>query len=699
MLHTFLWFFCVLAMQRAVLHLPAHRLFWWQTLSKTITLWWCALIVAEWNTAAEASPLDSLRRVIARKAHDTNTVKALNAYAMQIHETFPDSTRLLAQQAFQLSESLNYAAGKAMSLNYIGVSHYIQNNYEKALESYLQALCAHEQADNMTGVAAVLNNVGMVYRDMKNFTTALTHYFRARHLNDSLGNTLFLSRNLNNIGIAYEELGMLDSALWYHNHSLRLKQHLKEASGIATSLRNIGKVQLRLGRLNEALVELRRSLATEGASKQTRAQALLDVSEVYARQQQTEQAQDYAERALRLAQEMRSALLQQQAHEALSRHAKALGNPDNALYHYQTAVSIRDSLFNEQSSRRLAAVQTNYELERQRSQIELLTKDKALEANVKNSLIIVSLLLAVLLTLAAVAYRSKRKSEQQLRATNEDLDSALTQLQSAQTQLVHSEKMAAVGQLTAGMMHEINNPNAMVSSAVQSLQERLDEVERYFFSLVSEEDQTSEAAQHFAMLLSDVRKITALAETGSERITAIVAQLQQFSKHQRSELYESWLHDELSASVEMARYQCATTTFTLAVPESVSFAAHWGELHQVWANVLMNAAEAGATAVHITASVQANMLSVEITDNGRGMSAEVLKRAFEPFFTTKPVGKGTGLGLAIAYSTVQKHHGSMNISSAPNKGTTVLITLPIPQNTVARVLVRQQQQQLADALP
>jgi signal transduction histidine kinase len=652
-----------------------------------------------WHTAAEAAPLDSLRRIIARKAQDTNSVKALNAYAMQIHETFPDSTRLLAQQALQLSETLHYAAGKAMSLNYIGVSHYIQNNYEKALESYLQALRAHEQASNMTGVSAVLNNVGMVYRDMKNFTTALTYYFRARHLNDSLGNTLFLSRNLNNIGIVYEELGMLDSALWYHSHSLTLKQQLKEQSGIATSLRNIGKVQLTLGRLAEALVDLRRSLTTEGASKQTRAQALLDVSEVYVRQQQPEQARDYAERALLLAQEMRSALLQQQAHEALSRHAKLLGNPANALSHYQTAVSIRDSLFNEQSSRRLAALQTNYELERQRNQIELLTKDKALEQNVKNSLIIVSLLLAVLLTLAAVAYRSKRKSEQQLRATNEDLDSALTQLQSAQTQLVHSEKMAAVGQLTAGMMHEINNPNAMVSSAVQTVQERLDEVERYFFSLVSEEDKTSQAAQHFAVLVKDARKIASLAETGSERITAIVAQLQQFSKHQRSELYESWLHDELGASVEMARYQFTATTFTLTVPESVRFAAHWGELNHVWMNALLNAAEAGATAVNIMATAQNNVLNVEIADNGNGMSTEVLKRAFEPFFTTKPVGKGTGLGLAIAYSTVQKHHGSMNISSAPNKGTTVIITLPIPQKNVVRVIERQQQQQLADILP
>ena len=431
-----------------------------------------------------------MRDTAPRGVVSAGTVKALNEYAMLLHETFPDSTRMLALRALALADSLQDWKGKAQSLNVIGVSYFIQNNYEKALEYYLQALTLREKVSDMSGVAGTLNNVGMVYRDMKEYSTALTYYFRALRLNDSLKNLQFYVRNLNNIGVAYENINAFDSALVFHRRSIEMKREIGDKAGIASSLRNIGKVYLRMKRYGEALETLREGLLIKETGKQVRALILLDMAQVYEETDQAKPAVNNANAAMLLGRELGAALIEQNAHELLARLYKRTGDHKSALDNYQRFIAIRDSLFNDKSARRLAALQTNYEIDRQRIQIELLTKEKALQSTVRNGLVGGFILALGLLAAIGVAYRNKRRSEKELRATNAEilrqqelLEHQAQEIQVSNTALSEknlelgaaNERLTALNtekdEIMSIVSHDLKNPIAALSGFTEILRD------------------------------------------------------------------------------------------------------------------------------------------------------------------------------------------------------------------------------------
>lgn len=269
----------------------------------------------------------------------------------------------------------------------------------------------------------------------------------------------------------------------------------------------------------------------------------------------------------------------------------------------------------------------------------------------------------------------------ELHEKNVALDAALLDLKHTQAQLIHSEKMAAVGQLTAGVMHEINNPNAAIHSAVYTIQQSLSSIEKYFFSLLDERSKESQKAKRFAEMLADIRAVTDIANTGSERITMIVNELQHFTKHHRTEATSELVAQEIATTVGMFQYQFAEIVVTQNVQENLRAKAHWGEINQVILNILANAAQADAKTIHISALREERKsypaLVICIEDNGHGMTEEILRRVFEPFFTTKRVGQGVGLGLTIAHNIIKQHGGQISVQSNKHQGTIFEIELPL----------------------
>jgi signal transduction histidine kinase/ligand-binding sensor domain-containing protein len=264
----------------------------------------------------------------------------------------------------------------------------------------------------------------------------------------------------------------------------------------------------------------------------------------------------------------------------------------------------------------------------------------------------------------------------ELSEKNLALDNAVQALKQAQSQLVHAEKMAVAGQLTAGVMHEINNPNAAIYAALHDLNRVHTTIEQYFFSLLDAQSKESQKAKRFKEILDDANHITQIALTGSERIKSIVGGLQHFTKHQRDGMMKGIVLDEIAATVAMFRYQFKETQVRLAIEKDLHLTIHWGEFNQVLLNILVNAAQAGATELVLTAYQTHHTATLTIADNGQGMTEEVQKRLFEPFFTTKPIGKGTGLGMAIAYGIIEKHGGRITVESIVGKGTVFTIVLP-----------------------
>jgi two-component system NtrC family sensor kinase len=294
--------------------------------------------------------------------------------------------------------------------------------------------------------------------------------------------------------------------------------------------------------------------------------------------------------------------------------------------------------------------------------------------------------------------RSSR-AEQALRKSNDQLKNANAELHDTRNQLLQSEKMASIGQLAAGVAHEINNPIGYVKSNLGSLESYLQQVfaviatyERAHAAIEDPEAlQRITAARRSAdleFLVEDVFALMAESREGISRVSKIVQDLKDFS-HLGSD--DEWaradLHEGLDSTVNIVnneiKYKAQLVRRYAQLPEIECLPS---QLNQVFMNMLVNAAhsiESHGT-ITLTSGVRADEeVWIEISDTGKGIAPEHLNRIFDPFFTTKPVGKGTGLGLSLSYSIVQKHRGRIDVHSEVGRGSAFRITLPVRQPVAA----------------
>ncbi len=266
----------------------------------------------------------------------------------------------------------------------------------------------------------------------------------------------------------------------------------------------------------------------------------------------------------------------------------------------------------------------------------------------------------------------------EIELANSELDITLQDLKTTQTQLVQSERMNAIGMLTAGVMHEINNPNAIAYSAITQTRTKLEEMMKYFLSLLDDESKESDEVRKYQELSNDALSRLELAADGAGRVKTIVANLQGMTKHQEEGGKVGNLVAELTSTFSLFRMQFHTVEIVVApdTPPSIFIRANFGEINQVFLNLLVNAAQAGATRITMTATQADSMIVLRMTDNGKGISAKTVSHIFEPFFTTKAAGN-SGLGLSISKQIIERHGGEIECESELGKGTTFIVRLPM----------------------
>jgi signal transduction histidine kinase len=252
---------------------------------------------------------------------------------------------------------------------------------------------------------------------------------------------------------------------------------------------------------------------------------------------------------------------------------------------------------------------------------------------------------------------------------NRELAEALDKLRRAQSQLVRSEKLASIGQLVAGIAHEINNPVNAIVNTVGPLEEAVKDI-----------DQDPEAAK-------DVIDMIRVVQRGAQRTKAIVSALHNYSRTDDESIVDFDIDRSIDDSLELLRHllkQNVTVEKKYKNPGRVR--GHAGQINQVFMNLLTNAAQALAhtdkATITIETSGDADGVEVKIIDNGPGIPKDVLPRIWDPFFTTKDVGEGTGLGLSIVHELVERHGGTIDCSTKVGEGTTFTVKIPrkIPTN-------------------
>jgi signal transduction histidine kinase len=278
---------------------------------------------------------------------------------------------------------------------------------------------------------------------------------------------------------------------------------------------------------------------------------------------------------------------------------------------------------------------------------------------------------------------------QELSRQKTALEQAMTQLQSAQQQLVLTEKMASVGTLTAGVAHEINNPANFAHVGAQNMLNALERFHKMLLELLDDSPEAEPVSEFISAQVAELRTQGLAVVEGTTRIRDLVRDLRAFSRVDEAEYKLAAIGDNLVSTVNLVRMQYSSIAqISCDIRANPVLECRPAQLNQVFMNLIINACQAIESrrdsgpapfgSVQIRTDIEDGQLQIRFADNGCGMPAAVQQRIFEPFFTTKSVGDGTGLGLAISFQIVAGHNGHIDMVSTPGSGTTFTIRLPLP---------------------
>jgi signal transduction histidine kinase len=297
--------------------------------------------------------------------------------------------------------------------------------------------------------------------------------------------------------------------------------------------------------------------------------------------------------------------------------------------------------------------------------------------------------------------------EKRVEIRTKGIKNAYYKLKQTQTQLLHSEKMASIGQLAAGIAHEINNPIGFILSNIGTLTDYVENLEKIITKYLQlgilvkdsnkdikeiktllEEIENILEEIDYKFIIEDVYTLLSESITGTKRVNDIVQNLKSFANLDEAEIKDADINECLETTLGIVwnelKYKAEVVKNYSEIP---IISCYPGQLNQVFLNIVLNAVQAIEEKGIITIKTEHedSYITISISDNGMGIPRENLSRLFDPFFTTKPVGKGTGLGLSISYGIIEKHNGNIEVESEVGKGTKFIIKLPFEQSFGSKI--------------
>ncbi|MCY7351823.1 MAG: tetratricopeptide repeat protein [Cytophagaceae bacterium] len=575
-------------------------------------------------------------------------------------------------QGLTLRRQHDYTEGEALSLYHIGVTYKYLGDYTNALHYSLEGLPVARRIGARMPESYLLNSIGGIYYETGDLGDALNYYQQSLTLRQSIGDQWGEAGNLDNMGAIYRRQGEYEKALEYCLRSLAISESIGDLKGQGNALFEVGRIHAALEAYAEVLTYGQNSLRIrEGiGDKKGQAEVLLLLGELYGHAQfsgyDPARATNLLTESLRLGRETGAKDVAFRIHLSLAKALKEAGEFREALEHFEAYSRLEKEVYNESVNQQLQNLHIAHRVEKARQEAEIY-RLRTIEL--------------------AELVEEIRQQRTEIETHRDQLEKTLTELKATQAQLIQKEKMASLGELTAGIAHEIQNPLNFVNNFSEVSVELLDELEEELGA-----GHVGEVRALADDLRQNLRKIT----HHGQRADGIVKGMLQHSRASTGRKQPTDLNALANEYLRLAYQGLRAKDQDFNATLHTDFDAGLGTLNvvpqdigRVLLNLFNNAFYAVSEkqkqspdnyqpTVSVSTKRVASGVEIRVSDNGTGMPEAVKQKIFQPFFTTKPAGQGTGLGLSLSYDIITKGHGG-TIDVEMVKGTTFVVRLPISQ--------------------
>jgi two-component system NtrC family sensor kinase len=617
-----------------------------------------------------------------------------------------DSANYYFEKALAIAVRLNLKYDQVSILAGMGIVLMQQEKFSKSLELYLKALSIakdpviektirklppgkNAEHERMKVIALTYDLIGLLNAYTGNWedntNNQLKNYREAEKYAKLAGDEGIIATLNFHMGIAYMNAGRFDSALLLIAKAQSVFTASKDPQ-LGRSMLFQGDIYKRMGDPHRAARTILEGMALLNVTNDLvhRGQGSLLLSNVYADLGKTDSALYYAKEGLKIYERRKDPAGKRDAYDLLSSYFDKMGSIDSATIYLKLAKSLSDSL-NDEERKNLLAFQDIVVDEQVK--LEKLEKEK-IEAREKLRIYLLMsgiLVFMVIVFLLSRNNRNRKKTNEILRQRNEEIENTLHQLRSTQTQLIQSEKMASLGQLTAGIAHEIQNPLNFVNNFSEVNKELANELEQE----IDKGNYTEAKA-----IAKDIRVNEDKINHHGKRADAIVKGMLQHSRASSGIKEPTDINVLTDEYLRLAYHGLRAKDKSFNATMKTDFDQGIGKINivpqdigRVILNLITNAyyavaekkkkvAEGFEPTVAVATKRLNGKVMISVRDNGNGIPPKTLDKIFQPFFTTKPTGEGTGLGLSLSYDIVKAHGGEIRVESRENGFTEFVVILP-----------------------
>ncbi|HRO70890.1 MAG TPA: tetratricopeptide repeat protein, partial [Chitinophagaceae bacterium] len=613
-------------------------------------------------------------------------------YGMQ---SMYDSSIHFFEAAIGVAERNGYEQELSGDYMNIAISYQMQSNFPEALRYQQKAFTLAKARNNIEDQAYTSLNMGLIYFTMGDSSRAEKEYIESVNYAKKVGENAVELYAYSNLSELYLSKKQPQKAYDYAMKAAMLGRQMGDQGIEAASLSKASRSLIDLKRFDEAETLARQGMAVADSSGQPLNifQAYSAMGTLLKSQENYKQAIPYFEKGLAALQH--SDIYDEavgQARHNLSECYEKTNDYRTALLNYKTGSQILDSVRSRENVRKATELTMNYEYEKRQEAQRIEQKQKDARSKERQIALMIGLGLTLILTIVAfTAYRNKHKANNVLRLQKLEIERTLNRLEATQKQLIQSEKMASLGELTAGIAHEIQNPLNFVNNFSEVSTELLDEMKQ----VIGKGD-----IEEIKSIADDVKQNLEKILHHGKRADGIVKGMLQHSRVSSGQKEPSDINALADEYLRLAYHGLRAKDKSFNATMKTDFDTNTGlvkiapqDIGRVILNLLTNAFYAVnekkkstfterqeinyEPTVFVGTKKEKDMVEITIRDNGNGIPEKIRDKIFQPFFTTKPTGQGTGLGLSLSYDIVTNGHGGeLKMDTKQGVGTTFTISIP-----------------------